>query len=91
MQAPVKKCVRGSMRAAHHSNRQSPRKRVVGPDRSDDEAGGMQPYNPAHGSESNSRHKRWQRIEELRAEMRRHEHLYYVMDAPEISDRNSTS
>jgi len=30
--------------------------------------------NPAH------------RAEELRAELRRHEHLYYVMDAPEISD-----
>jgi DNA ligase (NAD+) len=28
-----------------------------------------------------------QRIEELRAEIRRHEHLYYVMDAPEISDQ----
>jgi DNA ligase (NAD+) len=27
-----------------------------------------------------------QRVEELRAELRRHEHLYYVMDAPEISD-----
>src|SRR5579859_1534685 len=27
------------------------------------------------------------RIEELRAEIRRHEHLYYVMDAPEISDQ----
>jgi DNA ligase (NAD+) len=26
------------------------------------------------------------RIEELRKELRRHEHLYYVMDAPEISD-----
>ncbi len=26
------------------------------------------------------------RVEELRAELRRHEHLYYVMDAPEISD-----
>ncbi len=26
------------------------------------------------------------RIEDLRAELRRHEHLYYVMDAPEISD-----
>ena len=26
------------------------------------------------------------RIEELRAELRQHEHLYYVMDAPEISD-----
>jgi DNA ligase (NAD+) len=29
-----------------------------------------------------------QRAEELRAELRRHEHLYYVMDAPEISDRD---
>src|SRR5579862_678852 len=27
-----------------------------------------------------------QRIEKLREELRRHEHLYYVMDAPEISD-----
>jgi hypothetical protein len=24
------------------------------------------------------------RVSELRAELRRHEHLYYVMDAPEI-------
>ena len=27
-----------------------------------------------------------ERAEELRAELRRHEHLYYVMDAPTISD-----
>jgi DNA ligase (NAD+) len=27
-----------------------------------------------------------QRAEELRVELRRHEHLYYVLDAPEISD-----
>ena len=27
-----------------------------------------------------------QRAEELRAELRRHEHLYYVLDAPEIDD-----
>ena len=27
-----------------------------------------------------------QRAEQLRAELRRHEHLYYVLDAPEISD-----
>jgi len=27
-----------------------------------------------------------QRAEELRAELRHHEHLYYVLDAPEISD-----
>jgi len=26
------------------------------------------------------------RADELRAELRRHEHLYYVLDAPEISD-----
>ena len=25
-------------------------------------------------------------IERLRAELRRHEHLYYVLDAPEITD-----
>jgi DNA ligase (NAD+) len=28
-----------------------------------------------------------QRAEELRAELRRHEHLYYVLDAPEIGDQ----
>src|ERR1700692_4303441 len=27
-----------------------------------------------------------QRIEHLRDELRRHEHLYYVLDAPEITD-----
>lgn len=27
-----------------------------------------------------------QQLEQLRAELRRHEHLYYVLDAPEISD-----
>ena len=27
-----------------------------------------------------------QRIDELRAELRRHEHLYYVLDAPQITD-----
>jgi DNA ligase (NAD+) len=27
-----------------------------------------------------------QRVEELRAELRRHEHLYYVLDAPQIGD-----
>ncbi len=31
-------------------------------------------------------HNGLKRIEELRAELRRHEHLYYVLDAPEISD-----
>jgi DNA ligase (NAD+) len=33
-----------------------------------------------------SKAKAEKRIEELRAELRRHEHLYYVMDAPVISD-----
>src|SRR5438270_10696762 len=37
-------------------------------------------------SESNP-HKNAQRIEELQQEIRRHEHLYYVMDAQEISDQ----
>jgi len=27
-----------------------------------------------------------ERAEELRAELRRHEHLYYVLDAPRITD-----
>jgi DNA ligase (NAD+) len=35
---------------------------------------------------SAAKHDAAQRIEELRAELRRHEHLYYVLDAPEISD-----
>jgi DNA ligase (NAD+) len=33
-----------------------------------------------------SREQAAKRVEELRAELRRHEHLYYVMDAPVISD-----
>ncbi len=36
--------------------------------------------------EPSKKHDAARRIEELRAEIRRHEHLYYVMDAPEISD-----
>jgi DNA ligase (NAD+) len=36
--------------------------------------------------EKNPPNKIVRRAEELRAELRRHEHLYYVMDAPEISD-----
>ncbi len=36
---------------------------------------------------SESRKDEARRIEELRAQIRRHEHLYYVMDAPEISDQ----
>jgi DNA ligase (NAD+) len=34
----------------------------------------------------NPSNKLLKRAEELRAELRRHEHLYHVMDAPEISD-----
>ena len=33
-----------------------------------------------------SEHALEQQIEALREELRRHEHLYYVLDAPEISD-----
>ncbi|HEY6490527.1 MAG TPA: NAD-dependent DNA ligase LigA [Terracidiphilus sp.] len=36
--------------------------------------------------ERNKTDKTARRIEELRMDLRRHEHLYYVMDAPEISD-----
>ena len=36
--------------------------------------------------ERSKKEKTSRRIEELRAELRRHEHLYHVMDAPEISD-----
>jgi len=43
------------------------------------------PYNPAM-DEKNPPNKVVRRVEDLRAELRRHEHLYYVMDAPEISD-----
>ena len=37
--------------------------------------------------EKNTAHRAGARAEELRVELRRHEHLYYVMDAPVISDR----
>ena len=36
--------------------------------------------------ERNQSEKVRRRVEELRSELRRHEHLYYVMDAPAISD-----
>jgi DNA ligase (NAD+) len=36
--------------------------------------------------ERSKKDKTVKRIEELRTELRRHEHLYHVMDAPEISD-----
>lgn len=43
------------------------------------------PYNPGMDEKRHS-DKVLKRVEELRAELRRHEHLYYVLDAPEISD-----
>ncbi|HEX4285028.1 MAG TPA: NAD-dependent DNA ligase LigA [Terracidiphilus sp.] len=42
-------------------------------------------YNPAMGEKSPSS-KVLKRVEELRVELRRHEHLYHVLDTPEISD-----
>ena len=39
-----------------------------------------------HSSSSANAHAPAARVDELRNELRRHEHLYYVMDAPEISD-----
>jgi len=38
------------------------------------------------GERSNPDSPTAQRAEQLRAELRRHEHLYYVLDAPEITD-----
>ena len=38
------------------------------------------------GDEPKSHTAAARRVEELRAELRRHEHLYYVLDAPAISD-----
>jgi DNA ligase (NAD+) len=45
-------------------------------------------YNSPHGRTNKSRLNSAAagRAEELRAELRRHEHLYYVLDAPEITD-----
>ncbi len=37
-------------------------------------------------AEKEPKEKVRRRVEELRAELRRHEHLYHVLDAPEISD-----
>src|SRR5579872_3101926 len=42
-------------------------------------------YNPAM-DENQPSPKTLKRIEELRVELRRHEHLYHVLDRPEISD-----
>ena len=38
------------------------------------------------GEPSNPHNSPAERAEQLRSELRRHEHLYYVLDAPEISD-----
>ena len=38
------------------------------------------------GERENPEKNPTERIAELRAELRRHEHLYYVLDAPEITD-----
>ena len=38
------------------------------------------------GNQANPNPDPARRAEELRAELRRHEHLYYVLDAPKISD-----
>ncbi len=41
------------------------------------------PYNRPMSA---AKHDAAQQIEELRAELRHHEHLYYVLDTPEIPD-----
>jgi DNA ligase (NAD+) len=46
----------------------------------------MQPMGATTSPTSTSEKNAAARAEELRAELRRHEHLYYVMDAPTISD-----
>ena len=38
------------------------------------------------GESTNPESSSAKRIEDLRAELRHHEHLYHVMDAPEVSD-----
>src|ERR1700738_121579 len=85
MQAPVKKWVRGSMRCDHHTKpRADPglrdgaarrRFRFVRP-----------PIILPMDGKGHSSQDAAKRAEELRDEIRHHEHLYYVMDAPAISD-----
>src|ERR1700679_2282169 len=69
MQAPVRKCVMGSMLSCDHLTL-CVRPLIILP---------MSAKERAH-------HNDVKRIEELRADLRRHEHLYYVLDEPEISD-----
>ena len=38
------------------------------------------------GIQANSNPDPAQRADELRDQLRRHEHLYYVLDAPEVTD-----
>jgi DNA ligase (NAD+) len=44
------------------------------------------PAEPGAGQASEDARRDTDRIAELRSELRRHEHLYYVLDAPKISD-----
>src|SRR6202789_2156497 len=69
MQAPVRKCVMGSMLSCDHLTL-CVRPLIILP---------MSANERAH-------HDDLKRIEELRADLRHHEHLYHVLDAPEISD-----
>ena len=41
---------------------------------------------PNHSKSPETRRAEHTRVEELRAQLRHHEHLYYVLDAPEIGD-----
>src|SRR4029077_13879414 len=46
----------------------------------------VSPDSPDHYNGILMKPKRSSEVEALRAELRRHEHLYYVLDQPEISD-----
>src|ERR1700753_426387 len=76
MQAPVRKCVMGSILSADNRTAAAPRGLY----------GARLLIILLMSAKERANHDGLKRIEELRADLRHHEHLYYVLDAPKISD-----
>src|ERR1035437_8147317 len=84
MQAPVRKCVMGSMSFCQPYYL-APKPLIIQPmGETTTPTSTSHPTAAPHAAKGT--HSAAVRAEELRSELRRHEHLYYVMDAPVISD-----
>src|ERR1017187_8261556 len=88
MQAPVRKCVMGSMsfcQPYYLARHPAPNPLIIHP-MGETTTPSSTSRTSAAAQSQKSAHAAAARAEELRSELRRHEHLYYVLDAPVISD-----